>query len=269
MRRPGTALVAYGVIAFLYLPLVAVAAFSLNATRHGLVWRGFTLGWYRQLFADPAFFELTRNTLVLALVSTAIATVLGTALALGLERYPWPRGRANRAIEALIDLPVVTPDILFALAAVTALGALRTISAVFEPGMLAMVLAHVTFEVAFVALVVRSRLAAVGAVYEEAARDLYASGWGLFRRVTLPLLAPGVAAGALLAFILSLDDFVVSFFTAGPGSTTLPIYIYASVRRGVSPQIHALSTLIVVVTVLAVAAAERLSRPGKEPAHAA
>lgn len=257
--HPATLLAALGTLAFLYLPLLAVAAYSVNASRHGLVWRGFTLDWYRRLFADPHLFELARNTLVLALASTAVATVLGTALALGLERFPGSR-RALRALEAVLALPVVTPDILLAVAMVVALGVLRQLSPLFAPGLLAMVLAHVTFQIAFVAIPVRARLAALGPAVEEAARDLYASGWFLFRRVTLPLLAPGIAAGALLAFTLSLDDFVVSFFTAGPTSTTLPLYIYASVRRGVTPEIHALSTLVVAATVALVLAGERLTR---------
>jgi spermidine/putrescine transport system permease protein len=128
-----------------------------------------------------------------------------------------------------------------------------------------MIVAHVTFEVAFVALVVHSRLATIGRTVEEAARDLYAGTGGVMRRVVLPLLAPGIVAAAMMAFTLSLDDFVISFFTAGPDSTTLPIFIYASVRRGVTPEIHALSTLIFVFTILLVLGLERLTRKGKEP----
>jgi spermidine/putrescine transport system permease protein len=137
---------------------------------------------------------------------------------------------------------------------------LRAVSSIFNPGLLTMIVAHVTFQIAFVALVVQSRLATIGRTLEEAARDLYADTWILLRRVMLPLLMPGIVAGAMLAFTLSLDDFVISFFTAGPDSTTLPIFIFASVRRGVTPEIHALSTLIFLVTVLLVIGIERLTR---------
>lgn len=257
---PAVAAVAWGALVLLYLPLAAVAVFSVNRSRHGVVWRGFTLGWYERLAEDAYVLELAANTLVLAVVSTAVSTVLGTALGLGLERFPWPR-RARRALETLVELPVVTPDLILAAALVVAFGVARPLSRLFEPGLFTMTLGHVTFQIAFVALVVRARLQAVGTEYEEAGRDLYASGWRLFRRVTLPLLAPGVLGGALLAFTLSLDDFVVSFFTAGPQSTTLPIFIYASVRRGVTPEVHALSTLVVLATVVLVLGVERATRP--------
>ncbi len=262
MKRthPATAAVAWATLVLLYLPLAAVAVFSVNRSRHGLVWRGFTLDWYARLARDPYVLELAGNTLVLAVASTAVATALGTALALGLERHPWPR-RARRGLETLLALPVVTPDLILAAALVVAFGLARPLSRLFAPGLFTMTLGHVTFQIAFVALVVRARLKAVGTVYEEAGRDLYAGGWRLFRRVTLPLVGPGILGGALLAFTLSLDDFVVSFFTAGPRSTTLPIFIYASVRRGVTPEVHALSTLVVVATVALVLAIERATRP--------
>ena len=250
-------------IGLLYAPLLAVAVFSVNASRHGFVWRGFTLGWYGRLAENPAILAAAKNTLLLAVVSTALATVLGTLLALGLARVPWPRW-ARRLLDLLLHLPVVTPDILFAGALVVAFGLLRQLTAVFNPGLLTMIIGHVTFQIAFVALVVGSRMAQLGPTLDEAARDLYATPFYLFRRVTLPLLAPGIAAGAMLAFTLSLDDFVISFFTAGPDSTTLPIYIYASVRRGISPEIHALSTLIVLFTVFLVIGLEALTRFGKE-----
>jgi spermidine/putrescine transport system permease protein len=261
-RRAVTAL-ALGAMALMYAPLVAVAVFSLNASRHGVTWKGFTLEWYAGLASNRLVLEAARSTLVLALSSTAVATVLGTMLAVGLDRFPWPR-RLRSALDAVLHLPVVAPDILFAAALVVAFGILRGVSSAFEPGLTTMILAHVTFQISFVALVVRSRLATLDRAAFEAARDLYADGAVLLRRVTLPLLAPAIAAGAMLAFTLSLDDFVISFFTAGPDSTTLPIFIYSSVRRGVSPQIHALSTLIVLVTVLLVLGLERLNRRTKE-----
>ena len=261
--HPCFGLVAVATLALLYAPLLAVAIFSVNASRHGFVWRGFTLGWYVRLVENPAILAAARNTLILAVASTAASTVLGTLLALGLARVPWPKW-PRRLLDLLLYLPVVTPDILFAGALVVAFGLLRSLWTVFNPGLVTMIVGHVTFQIAFVALVVGSRLASLGRTLEEAARDLYATPLYLFRRVTLPLLAPGIAAGAMLAFTLSLDDFVISFFTAGPDSTTLPIYIYASVRRGLTPEIHALSTLIVLVTVFLVVGLEALTRTRKE-----
>lgn len=244
--------------ALLWVPLLAVAVFSVNAARHGLAWEGFTLEWYRRLLQDQLVLEATRNTLLVAVVSTAIATTLGTALALALERFPWPP-RLLRLWEGLIDLPVVTPDIVIAAALVIAFWCLRSFSDRFQPGLLTMTIAHATFQLSFVALVVRGRLQLIGPTLSEAARDLYASNALLFFRVTLPLLLPGILAGALLAFTLSLDDFVISFLTCG-NKNTLPIYIYSQAKRGLTPEAHALSTLIVVGTALLALGLWRTSR---------
>lgn len=261
MKRthPLITIVAVSTMAFLYLPLLAVAVFSVNATRYGLVWRGFTWDWYLKLFENEVILNAAWNTLVLAVVSTLIATVIGTALAIGMDRFPWSR-RMNTSLDLILHIPVVIPDIILAAALVVAFGLLRLVSVVFEPGLVNMIIGHVTFQIAFVALVVRSRLVAIGHDVEEAARDLYASNSYTLRRVTLPLLIPGIVAGTMLAFTLSLDDFVISFFTAGPDSVTLPLYIFAAVRRGVTPQIHALSTLVLLVTVILVVGMERFTR---------
>lgn len=257
--HPSISALAIVALVVLYAPLAAVGYLSVNAGRHGFAWRGFSLRWYARLLENPAILEATRNTLVLAAMSTLIATVLGTLLAIAIARFPWPK-RIRQLLDLLVYLPVVTPDILFAAALVVAFQVLRGVSSVFNPGLVPMVLGHVAFQIAFVALVVGGRLATLGRALDEAARDLYATPLYLFRRVTLPLLAPGIAAGAMLAFTLSLDDFVISFFTAGPASTTLPLYIYASLRRGISPELHALSTLIVLATVCLVVLLEALSR---------
>lgn len=246
-------------IAFLYAPLLAVGAFSVNATRYGLTWKGFTLDWYIKLLQNEYILEAAWNTLVLAVLSTVVATILGTFLAIGLDRFPWGR-KANTFLDVVLHIPVVIPDIILAASLVVAFGLLRLISEVFEPGLLNMIIGHITFQIAFVALVVRSRLVSLGQDIEEAARDLFASTPYLLRRVTLPLLMPGIVAGAMMAFTLSLDDFVISFFTAGPDSITLPLFIYAAVRRGVSPEIHALSTMTVLVTVILIIGIERITR---------
>lgn len=250
---------AISTMAFLYLPLLAVAFFSVNDTKYGLVWKGFTLDWYLKLFQNEIILHAAWNTLVLALVSTLVSTILGTILAIGMDRFPWPR-KMNTTFDMILHLPVIIPDIIFAAAMVVAFGFLRVLSSAFEPGLFNMIIAHITFQTAFVALVVRSRLVSIGKDVEEAARDLYADTSYLLRKVTLPLLTPGIVAGAMLAFTLSLDDFVISFFTAGPDSVTLPLYIYAAVRRVVTPQIHALSTLVLLVTIIMVICMERFTR---------
>lgn len=254
----------------LYLPLAAVAIYSCNAAEKGSVWTGFSLRWYAQLVADPEvnrraweIREATVNTMVLGATSTLIATVLGTLLALGIQRTPWPPAVA-RLLGALVDLPVVTPDIIFAAALVVAFNALRFLSPWFSPGLPAMIIGHVTFQVAFVALIVRSRLVLIGATLSEAARDLYASSWYHFRRVTLPLLWPSILGGSMLAFTLSLNDFVISYFTSGPTSGTLPIYVYHSQMRGLRTDLFAVSTVLVLGTIVLVLALERVTRWRKE-----
>ncbi len=244
---------------FLYLPLLAVAFFSVNNTKYGLVWKGFTLDWYTKLFHNELILQAAWNTLVLAVVSTIVSTLLGTVLAIGMDRFPWPR-RMNTVLDMILHIPVIIPDIIFAAAMVVAFGFLRLLSSMFEPGLINMIIAHITFQTAFVALIVRSRLVSIGKDVEEAARDLHADTPYLLRRVLLPLLTPGIVAGAMLAFTLSLDDFIISFFTAGPDSVTLPLYIFAAVRRTVTPQIHALSTIVLLVTVIMVIGMERFTR---------
>ncbi len=262
-KRPVVASIAIISLIFLYIPSVAVAVFSVNNAKFGLAWRGFTWKWYEQLFQNEIILEAALNSLFVALVSTAVATVLGTALALALDRFPWPKS-LGKFMDLIVHLPVVTPDIILAAALVLTFSVLRKFSSAFDMGMPTLIVGHITFQISFVTLVVRSRLASLGRDIDEAARDLYASGRYLFFRVTLPLLMPGILAGAMLAFTLSLDDFIISFFTHGPDSVTLPIYIYSSVRRGISPEIHALSTLVMLATVVMVIAAERVSRFRKD-----
>lgn len=238
-------------LAILYLPLAGVVFQSFNNSRLSLVWEGFTLKWYRLLLDNTQIHEAALNTLIVALVSTAISTVLGTALAVGLSRFPWSRRTAS-GFDNLVYLPVIAPEIVMAAALVVMFTLLRHVSGFFDFGLPAIIIGHVTFQVAFVALTVRSRITSLARNIDEAAHDLYSGGWNLFRRVTLPMLMPGIVAGALLAFILSLDDFVITYFTAGPRIETLPTFIYGNQRRGLTPQIHALSTLILLATVILV-----------------
>jgi spermidine/putrescine transport system permease protein len=263
VRRPGPLLTGVSALlyAFLYAPIAVVIVYSFNATRHGTVWGGFTLRWYEVLLDNDIALLAAWNTLLLAVASTAISTVLGTMLALGLARYHFP---GKKLFSWLMYVPVVIPDIVMAVAMLLFYALVRERLGLFELGMTTMIFAHVTFQIPFVAIVVRSRLAGMDPAIEEAAHDLGATTRQTFTWVTLPMALPGIVAGAILAFTLSLDDFVVSFFTAGPGSTTLPILIYSSVKRGITPDINALSTLIVLVSfagTLLMLVAQRRSRP--------
>lgn len=251
---------------FLYIPLLCVAAFSVNASKFGLNWGGFTLDWYVQMFHNKDILQAALNTLVLGVVSTTISTVLGTLLAIGMYRFPWKKKTMGR-LDTLLHLPVVTPDIIFAVALVIAFSVIRHFTGLFELGMMSMIVGHVTFQISFVALVVRGRLELIGHDVEEAAFDLYADHKRVLFKVLLPLLKPGILAGAMLAFTLSLDDFVISFFTAGPKSTTLPLFIYSALKRGITPEIHALSTLIMVLTILLVAVMQKFTSKSGSAVH--
>ncbi len=263
-RSPGTPLPAqplgrsrwltvHGVMTylFLYLPIVILIVFSFNASRYVGVWRGFTLQWYRALFTNEAIGAALRNSLIVAAASAFIATVLGTMVAIGLERY---RFRLRALVDGLLYLPIIIPDIAMAVMLL-----LFFVLSRISLGLWTIIIAHVAFNISYVALVVRARLAYFDVSLEEAAQDLYANEWQTFRRVTLPLLMPGIIGGGLLAFTLSLDDFVITFFVAGPGATTLPLRVYSMIKLGVTPEINALSALMLVVSVVLVLASTLLA----------
>jgi spermidine/putrescine transport system permease protein len=238
---------AWLVFGFLYLPIVIIVALSFNKSRFGVQFTGFTLDWYAQLFQNERIGEYLTNTLIVAVVSTGLSTVLGTLLALGMVRY---RFRLQNFFRYLLYVPVVVPDIVMGISLLLLFDTIRDAIGWPRLSLFTIILAHVSFQISYVTLVVRARLLLLDPVLEEAAKDLGANPWVTFKEVTLPLIAPGVVSGALLAFSLSLDDFVITFFTSGSGSTTLPLYIYSSVKLGVNPQIHALSTLMIGATVL-------------------
>jgi spermidine/putrescine transport system permease protein len=234
-----------------------VVVFSVNNSRYGLAWRGFTLSWYEKLFQNEYILEAAYNSLIVALISTLIATIIGTSLAIGLDRYPWSKN-ASRVFNLCVNLPIVVPDIIMAVALTMAFSFMRVLTDLFEVGLFTLILAHVTFQISFVTLTVRSKLAVLDRELDLAAKDLNAVFFYSLRRVTLPLLTPAIIAGAMLAFTLSLDDFIISFFVHGPDSVTLPIYIFASLKRGITPEIHALSTVMLVATIILIILAEKL-----------
>ena len=241
------------VFAFLYIPIGVLIALSFNEGGLPTVWSGFSLKWYGSLASNGQILSAALNTLIVALVSTAIATALGTLLAIGVEI----RRRKGRALEALIFAPMIIPDIVLAIALLSFFSMLNV-----TMGLHTIVLAHVVFNIAFVCAVVRARLKSFDWSVVEASTDLGATALTTFRRITLPMIAPAVIAGALLAFTLSVDEFMIAFFTAGAGraSTTLPMQIYAMIRFGVTPELNALATLVIAVSVTALALSQRINR---------
>jgi len=236
----------------LYLPLVTLVLTSFLAPVAGPGSSlGFSLEWYRKVFENEAILGALWQSVWVGAWATAIATVLGTAAAFAIERFRFP---GRRVLEVVTHLPLIMPEIVLGLALLIWFVMLR-----LTLGTLSIVLAHVTFSVSYVILTVRSRLEGFDEMLEEAARDLGASARQAFWRVTFPLILPGIASGAVMAFTLSFDDFLITFFTAGVGSDTLPLKIYAMIKFGVSPEIQALSTLMIAVTFLAVVVSARTS----------
>lgn len=241
----------YGVIGylFLYLPIIILVIFSFNDSRSTAQWSGFSTHWYAEMIQDDQIILALWNSLFVAIVSTLISTVLGTLAALGMERYSF---RGKLMMDALLYLPIIIPDIAMAIMLLI----FFNVSGIgFTPWQLnlfgvrlavpySVIIGHAAFNVAFVAVVVRARLANMDPVLEEAAQDLYANSWHTFWRVTLPMMMPGVLGGALLAFTLSLDEFVITFFTAGAGFNTLPVRVFSMIKKGVTPKINAVSTLM-------------------------
>ena len=239
---------------FLYAPIFVLILFSFNDNNNVSIWTEPSLRWYGEVFKNDTVMSALRNSLIVAFFSTIVATAIGTMLAISLERYRY-RGRGT--LDGLAYLPIIIPDVTMAVMLLIfffqAFGIIDNIFGIrMTTGLLTITLAHIAFCISFVAIVVRARLAQLDNSLEEAAADLYASRWQAFRRVTLPLIAPGVAGGALLALTLSLDDVVVTQFVSGAGSTTLPVYVFGLVRRGVTPLINAVSVLMLVASMVLV-----------------
>lgn len=258
LKRPTWALgMSLALIVFLYAPVAVLVLFSFNNSRYSGQWVGFTVDWYRRLAADGSLHDALFNSLIIASTSTVLATLLGLGAALGLERH---RRRRYEAIEATMTLLLVVPEVMLGVGLLLWFVLLK-----LPLGLMTVTLAHTAFNLPLVTMLIRARLQKLDVRLEEAARDLGASPWAAFRRVTMPLLAPAVVGAGLLAFTVSLDDFIVTFFTAGPGATTLPLKVYSMIKSGVSPEINALSALLVMVSMGMVALSLWLQRggPGK------
>ena len=243
------------ILLFFYLPIALLVVDSFNGSRFAGTWGGFSLRWYVKLFHDREIWQALRNSLIVGVAATFCATVIGTCAAFALHRFDT---RLQRVHNVLVYTPLVVPEILMGISLL-----LLFIAVKVPLGLFTVFLAHVTFCISYVAMVVLARLQDFDFTLIEAAQDLGADTWTCLRRILLPLLAPGIIAGALLAFTLSIDDFVITFFVAGPGATTLPIRVYSMIKHGATPVINALSTLMLVVTFGVVVVAQRLTEGRK------
>ena len=252
MKSPWLNIIALLVLVFQYLPIIVLIVFSFDQSKLAIAWTGFTLDWYKALKDETTLMSAFRNSLMVASVSVSFAAVMGTMAAIGLARL---RFAGEGVYRALVMLPIIIPEIAMAVAALTLFIAMK-----LSLSLATIIVSHIVFCVAYVTLTVMGRLEGMDPKLEEAAQDLGAPPLVAFFKITLPLLMPGIVAGCLLAFVLSLDDFIITQFTAGVGDTTLPLWIYGSVKFGVKPTINALSTLMILVTVGTSLTAEAIRR---------
>ena len=253
-----------GVFVFLYAPIVCLVAFSFNDSRRNIVWQGFTLDYYGRALRNDSLIEAFGNSIVVALISTAISTIIGALLALALWRFRFP-GRST--VEAASALPIVIPEICMGVALLVFFSRVGWPTGMGWPlDLSSIIVSHVAFSFPFVTVVVRSRMAGFDRSLEEASKDLGASEWQTFWNITLPYMKPGLIAGGLLAMTLSLDDFVITFFTSGPETLTFPVKVYSMVRFGATPEVNAASTVLIVMTILLTVIAIRLQSPAKQEA---
>lgn len=240
------------VYAFLYVPLAVVVLFSFNDSLLNAQWVGFTTRWYSKLINNDEMLRAAANSLFIALTASSVATVLGTMAGIAMQR--WPHG-LTRFLPFLVLTPVAMPEILLGVSLLLFFRQVLDLTL----GLFSILVAHITFSLGFVAIIVRARLAGMDESIFEAARDLGASPWRTFRHVTFPLILPGILAGFLMSFTLSIDDFVITFFVAGVGVTTLPLQIYSMIKVAVSPEVNAVSTLLMALTLTLIALASRLA----------
>lgn len=253
------------VFVFLYAPIVILVVFSFNDSRRNIVWQGFTTDYYVRAAQNASLIEAFGNSLIIAFVSTILSTVIGALLALALWRFRFP-GRAG--LDGASALPIVIPEICMGVALLVFFNRIGWPTGMPWPLNLApIIIGHVAFSFPFVAVVVRARMAGFDRSLEEASKDLGASEWQTFWNVTVPFMKPGLIAGSLLAMTLSLDDFVITFFTSGPGTLTFPVQVYSMVRFGATPEVNAASTVLIVVTILLTIIAVRWQRPDKQAAE--
>ncbi|MFH1807005.1 MAG: ABC transporter permease [Pseudomonadota bacterium] len=228
--------------AYLYLPILVLIVLSFNENRLATIWTGFTTDWYRVALSNDDMLRAAKNSLVIAVSATVIATTAATLAALGMARQ---RFRGETGVAAMLVLPLLVPEIVTAIATLLFFVAIGV-----QLGLISVIAAHTVFCIPFAYLPIRARLDGMDPALAEAANDLYANEWQAFRRVTFPLLWPGIMSGAMLSFIISLDDFVISYFVGGAGATTLPIYIFGMIRIGITPEVNAVSALMLIISIV-------------------
>jgi spermidine/putrescine transport system permease protein len=245
---------------FLYAPMVVLVAYSFNVNKLAMIWGGFSTRWYVKLFTTGGIGEAAMNSLLVAVIATCFAVAIAIAAALVLVREAGFRGAGPS--NALISMPLIVPEIVTAVATLMFFVMLKNWIG-FDLGLGNIIIAHCVFCIPFAFMPIRARLQDMDLALEQAARDLYADAWKAFRFVTLPLLMPGVVAGAMLAFVISLDDFIITQMISGPGTTTLPVYIYSMIRNGITPEVNAASTILIAVSTALVTVYWYVSRPKK------
>ena len=252
-RTPGLPTFTIAILVFLYAPLLVLVIYSFNASRMVTIWQGFSLQWFVSVFHNGDIRGAAFNSIIIAIAATIGSTLIALAGALALERGNL---RLLRGIAAgLISMPLIVPEIVVAITTLVFFSALG-----MHYGLLNLIIAHTVFCIPFAVIPIRARLVDMGGLLEEAGRDLYASEWDIFRRITLPLLLPAITAGALMAFVVSLDDFLISLMVSSAGSTTLPVYVYGMMRLGVTPEVNAISTILLAVSLVLVTAALLIGR---------
>ncbi|WP_040292561.1 ABC transporter permease subunit [Acetonema longum] len=237
---------------FLYIPIFVLMAFSFNDSKLNVVWMGFTLKWYAALFEDAAIMNAFKLSMTLALVSTLASTMIGALTAVGMYKYHF---RGKSILDGLLYIPILIPEVVMGVSLLALFSLLQ-----IPVGFMTLLISHVAFSIPFVVIVVRARLDGFDPSLEEAAMDLGANHWQTLTKIVLPIIMPGILSGALLAFTLSLDDVIISFFVSGPATMTLPLKIFSMVKFGVTPTVNALSTLLLLLTLLMVLVAEYLNQ---------
>lgn len=251
-HRYTSLIITFMVLAFMYLPMLSLIVQSFNESKYGGKWMGFSLKWYQALFHDKAVIDATLNTLWVAFMATIVSVILGTGAAWALNRF---QSRMQQINYTLFSAPLMVPDLLMGISLL-----LLFVNLGVSLGLTTVILAHITFCVSFVTFTVLARLQDFDFTLIQAARDLGAGNWKIFRKIVLPLIAPGIVAGALMAFTLSMDDFVVTFFVGGPGSTTLPVKVYSMIKHGAPAIINALSVVFMAMTLTIALAGQFLMR---------
>jgi spermidine/putrescine transport system permease protein len=257
---------------FLYAPIALIVGFSFNAGKYAMDWQGFSLFWYGKAFSNPLIMEALRTSVIIALSTAFLSAIIGTLTALGLERM---RGWLRVTFDSLIYIAIMVPGIVIGISTLIAFVSffdivnpwlIAALNIKLEMGTWAVIAAHVLFNIAVVALLVRARLQGMDRSLVEASEDLYATPMGTFRQVVLPLLAPSILAGFLLAFTFSFEDFIIAYFVAGP-DTTLPIYVFSSIRRGVTPEINAIGTVVLSTSLVLLVLAQLILQRGHKTAR--